>query len=168
MDMTIKTHLATGVKHIFENISPRKTAPCYLVNYDGGPTSVAALREACEMATPGTHVVAVFLDVVAQTQQIDGNTPVHQMLAQAVLAAAIVNARVYGVEIETLVIPCHVKGPALVTLAAERSNATLFLGVDESETTAYLNPFADYVISLSPCKVVLVGRETFENRMIAE
>lgn len=166
--MTIKTRLATQVKHIFESVTPRKTAPCYLVYYDGGPTSVAALREACEMANPGTQVVAVFLDVVPQTQQFDGNVPVHQMLAQAVLASAIVNARVYGVEIETVVIPCHVKGPALVALAAERSNVTLFLGIDESETTAYLNPFADYVISLSPCKVVLVGRETFENRTIAE
>jgi len=166
--MTIKTRITTGVRHIFESVSPRKTQPSYLVYYDGGPTSGAALREACEMASPGTRVVAVYLDIVPQAQEIQDHRPVHEMLAQAVLASAIVNGRLYGTGIETLCVPCHVKGPALVSLAAEQSDATLFIGVDECESEYLLNPFVSYVNSLAPCKVVIVGREASENRMIAE
>jgi hypothetical protein len=172
--MTMKTRLATRVKHIFKSVAPRKTVPCYLVNYDGGPSSVAALREACEMARPGTRVVAVFLDVVPYTQEIEPTAPGHEMLAQAVLAAALVNARVYGMEIETLAVPCRVQGPAFVAFAMERASqapfadVTLFIGVDESASEPQLSPFADYVISFAPCKVVLVGRETFEYRKMME
>ncbi|MBI4675291.1 MAG: universal stress protein [Chloroflexi bacterium] len=149
----MKTRLTKQVKRIFETAPPRKPAPSYLVNYDGGPASVAALREACDMASAGTKVVAVFLDQIPEGVAAEGR----EMLANAILASAIVNARLYGVNIETRHIPCGVKGPTLVTLAAEQESAVLFLGVDDRELDAQLNPFADYVLSLAPCQVVLVG-----------
>jgi hypothetical protein len=166
--MAIKTRLATGVKHLFENVSPGKTAPCHLVYYDGGPESVVALRTACRMASASTRVVAVYMDVIPDIQDIDDNVMTDRSMANAMLAAAIVNARLYGVDIETIVVPCHAKGPALVALASEYSNATLFLGVEEREMTLRLNPFADFMIAMSPCPVVLVGREGFRNRTIAK
>jgi nucleotide-binding universal stress UspA family protein len=155
--MTIKTRITTRVRRTFERVPPRKHVLDYLVYYDGGPTSVAALREACEMAEPGTRVTAVFLDVVPQEHEITDDTPVNDMLAKAILAAATVNARTYNVEIKTIGIPCHFKGPALVAFAAQQDNAVLFLGVTPREMEGQLNSFTEYVLALAPCKVVLVG-----------
>lgn len=165
--MTIGTRITTRVKQIFETVSARRTLPCYLVYYDGGLTSAAALREACETADAGTRIVAVFLDVVPQTELIEDDAPVHKMLAQGVLAAATANARVYGAHIETVAVSCHVKGTALVALAAEYGNATLFIGVDDSENEA-LNPFVDFIVAAAPCRVVLVGHEQFEHGTVRE
>lgn len=155
--MTIQTKLKTRIRRTFERLPLRKQALQYLVYYDGGPTSLAALREACEMAAPGTRVTAVFLDIVPQAYEITDDTPANPMLAQAMLAAAGVNAQLYQTEINTLALPCHFRGPALVGLANQYENAVLFIGVTESEMSGQLNPFTEYVLQLAPCKVVLVG-----------
>lgn len=152
----MRTQLATRVKRIFEKAPPRTSTACYLVYYDGGLGSAAALRQACEMASPETRVVAVFLDVVPHAQEIVGDTAAHTMRAQAILAAAVANARLYHREIETLSIPCHVQGPALVNLAQRRGSTALFMGINPSEMENHLNPFAEYVLALAPCQVVLV------------
>lgn len=155
--MTIQTRLKTRIRRTFERLPARRTALQYLVYYDGGPTSLAALREACEMAPSGARVTAVFLDNVPQEHEIADDAPVNPMLAQAVLAAACVNARLYQTEINTLALPCHSRGPALVGLANRHPGAVLFIGVTESEMNGQLNPFTDYVLQVAPCKVVLVG-----------
>lgn len=155
--MTIQTKIKTRLRRTFEKIPARKQPPQYLVYYDGGPTSLAALREACEMAPPGARVTAVFLDLVPQEHEIADDAPVNPMLAQAILAAAQVNARLYHTEIHTLALPCHFKGPALVQLAQRHQNAVLFVGVNGQEINGQLDSFAEYVLELAPCKVVLVG-----------
>lgn len=155
--MTIQTRLKTRIRRTFERLPARRTALQYLVYYDGGSSSLAALREACEMAPSGARITAVFLDTVPQEHEITDDVPVNPMLAQAVLAAAIVNARLYETEINTLIVPCHAKGPALVGLANQHPNAVLFVGITESEMNGQPSPFTDYVLQLAPCKVVLVG-----------
>jgi nucleotide-binding universal stress UspA family protein len=160
------TRIATGIRERFETQRLPQSEPCFLVYYDGGPSSLAALREACAIAGHENRIVAVFLDEVPQTETMDDGKPVHDMLAQAVLAAAIVNASFCGVDIETLCIPCRVKGPALVTLAAECNSAMLFVGVEDHEPGKNLNPFADYVLSLAPCQVVLVGASAVRSAWI--
>jgi len=152
----MRTRLAARVKRIFEKAPPRLRSASYLVYYDGGLDSVAALRQACEMASPETRVVAVFLEVVPYAQEISGDAPTHAMRAQAILAAALANARLYHREIETLSVPCHVQGPALVNLAQQRGSTALFMGVNRSALENHLNPFAEYVLALAPCQVVLV------------
>src|SRR5581483_3225197 len=142
--MNMRTRFTTQIQHAFENVPTDKNSNCYLVYYDGGPSSVAALREACETAGPKTRVIAVFLESVTPSPEADGTLPEPSMASKAILAAATVNARVYGSRSETLTLPCQIKAPALVKLAAERGNATLFLGVDEPELHAHLNPLADY------------------------
>ncbi len=155
--MTLMTKLKTRLGRALEWLPARQTAPEYLVYYDGEPNSLTALREACEMAPSGARVTAVFLDVTPLEYEIVDDAPLHPLLAQAALTAAQVNARLYQREIGTLILPCHFKGPALVGLARRRQSAALFIGVAESELYGWLNGFADYVIQLAPCKVVLVG-----------
>lgn len=155
--MKMKTRITTQVKQIFENAPPKKSVPSYLVCYDGGPASLAALRQACEMASKQTRLVAVYLDVLPETENLENDAPANEMRGQAILAAAIANARMRGVKIETQIIPCHVKGPALVSLAAESNSSILFVGIEEHEIQDHSNPFTTFVLSMAPCKVVLVG-----------
>lgn len=155
--MNVKTQVATQIKHILGHLPHKITVPSYLVYYDGGLESLGALREACEMAGAGTTVIAVCLHVVPQSQSLQGGSDNQLMLAHAILAGAITNARMWNRQIETLIVPCHAKGPALVALAAERNSAVVFLGIDQDEFSVRLDPFADYVLSLAPCKVVLVS-----------
>lgn len=145
------------IRHVLERAPSRHQGRSYLVYYDGGKDSLAALLEACETATSGTRIVAVYLDMVPLAEAPESSSPGKEMVAHAVLAGALANARLRNYEIETLRVPCHAKGPALVALAARYSDAVVFLGVERREFTQRLNSFAEYVLSLAPCKVVLVG-----------
>lgn len=153
----MRSRLPKQMKQVFGRVPPRKQGRRYLVNYDGGMDSLAALLEACETANPDTRVVAVYLDMVPRAEALEPSLPAKAMLAEAVLAGALANARLRNYEIETLSVPCHAKGPALVALAAQYGDAVVFLGVERREFTQHLNSFAEYVLSLAPCKVVLVG-----------
>lgn len=153
--MTLRTKIKSRVRQTFERIPPRRAAPQYVVYYDGSLGALAALREACEMAKPGTRITAVFLDQVPLDQALAENSPPRSMLGQAILAAAMVNARLYNAEIETLSLPCHAKGSALVALAAKQNNATLFIGIAEQNDAR--DAFTEYVLALARCKVVLVS-----------
>ncbi len=155
--MTLRTKLKTHVRQTFERMPPRKFAPHYLVYYDGGPAALAALREACEMAKPGTRITALFMETVPLEQELSENPRLNTMRSQAILAAAIVNARLHHVEIETLGIACHTKGAAMVSLAAKQHNTVVFLGVMEKQLQGQLDAFTEYVLAFAPCKVVLVG-----------
>ncbi len=155
--MTLRTRLETHVRQTFERVPPRKYAPHFLVYYDGSPTGLAALREACEMAKPGTRITTVCLEPVPFDQEIPEDARVNNMRTQAILAAAMVNARLYNAEIETLALACHSKGAALVALATKQHNPVLFIGITENEMQRKLDAFTEYVLALAPCKVVLVS-----------
>jgi hypothetical protein len=127
-----------------------------LVYYDGGPDSVIALRQACEMARPNTRITAIFFD----------SDTADPMLANAALAAARVNARVYGKEIETLRMRSAAKSATLAALAAERTNVTLFIGMDGD--AAQPDRLAQDLIAHAPCRVVVVGRTGLENGMMEQ
>lgn len=153
--MTLRTRIKSRVRQTFERVPPRRAAPHYLVYYDGSLGALAALREACEMAKPDTRITAVFLDQVPLEQALAENTPPRSMLGQAILAAAMVNARFYNAEIETLSLPCYSKGSALVALATKQDNTTLFVGV--TNFAGHYDAFTEYLLTLAPCKVVLVS-----------
>lgn len=130
---------------------PRPSS-CFLVFYDGSLSSVCALRAACTNAGPETRIVAVCLEQVPLSQSPAPARRKSAFSSQAALAAAVVNAQTYGRCIETVSMECHVRGRAMVELAAEYGNATIYLGNDPEESGA----LADHVKALAPQNVVMV------------
>lgn len=129
----------------------------FLVYYDGGIASIAALRHACQTAGASTEVVAVYLARVPAATEPDYDAIVERQNAKLILAGAIVNAQTYGLSIRTEIVPAPVQGPAMTQLAARHGNATIFLGVEQEELDKKQNPFAEYVQKLAPSDVVLVA-----------
>jgi hypothetical protein len=155
--MSTKPLLKAKTQRFSQVQSETPQADCFIVNYDGSPASTAAMRYACQMATPQTDIIAVYLDLVPQSQDLDEIPPDRTYNARTILTAATINAQMRGVAIETEIVECRVKGPALVQCATEYGNATIFLGVEQSELDSQLNPFAEYVQQLAPADVVLVA-----------
>ncbi len=147
---------ATRQRRRFEIPKPNKTAPCFLVYYDGGSASVAALSEACAQAGHETTVIAAYLDMVPHTEPLDCKTSVRTFEANAILAAATVNAHMRGIKIQTEVVHCRVKGPALVNLAAQHANAVIFLGVEPCAEQGNQDAFVDYVEALAPADLFII------------
>jgi hypothetical protein len=131
--------------------TPRPTS-CFLVYYDGSLTSVCALRAACTDAAPETRIIAVYLETVPLTQSLAPVSGKHPLASQAALAAAVVNAKTFGRDVETAAVECHIRGRAMVDLAEECGNATIYVGTDREQRDA----LADYVQALAPADVVLV------------
>lgn len=140
------------VRKHFKSAQAQPSQSCLLVYYDGGFASLAALRAACLNAKPETHLIAIYLDVVPEHRERDHDSDV-PTAAQAILAAAAVNAANYGIALQTSILECHVRGPALIHLAEQYGNATIYLGVEKDES----NPFADYVRAMAPSDVVIIS-----------
>lgn len=152
----MKTRIAIPFKRVFQSKPRSEAAARYLVHYDGSLESMLALRQACETARDGTRVVAVYLDAFPHGEPLPENKSERSMKAKAILAAALANARVWNVSIDTLCIPCHVAGPAFIALSQTYGNATLFVGVDKKTFPDQPNPFADFVLACAQKQVVLV------------
>ena len=123
----------------------RKAAPSYLVYYDGGVDSVLALRQACETAGRATKVVAVYLDVCTGTPKHSTLPTLAGKSEQPQLSPGPWQMRRCGkCPLKRASVPCRVKGPALVGLASEHTNATLFIGVHQLDLGGHPNPFVDF------------------------
>ncbi len=146
----------TPTRHIkrFEKERARPSTKRFLVCYNGGVQGATALRAACEMADAHTRITAVYLDVL-DPSSVCGDQD-HPMRASAILAGALTNARLCGIAIDVQVIPCRVRGPALVAFLNEVGEATVFLGVERAELEAHSNPFVEFVCNCVANQVVLV------------
>lgn len=155
--MILRTRIPNWRVGSIERRLPRSRTRSFLVYYDGGLESAAALRAACEMADAKTKITALYLEVFSDSRELDEE--LQTMRATAILAGAIVNAQIRGVAIATETVRCRSKGPALVARAAQ-DHATIFLGVEES---ARPNTFAEYVLALAPAQVLLVRTNSCQN-----
>lgn len=153
--MKLQTSSPVRMREPVRFAAPPARQTCFLVYYDGGLASLAALREACLQAKPNTKIIAVYLETIPQSQALGQDDCSRALTVQGILAAATVNAAMYGVGIKTSFQECHVRGPALLHLAEQHGNAKIFLGVDGAEPPER-NPFASYVQALAPGQVVLV------------
>ena len=87
-------------------------------------------RAACRNAKPDTLLIAVYLEMVPLTPtNATLNGAICPMAARAILAAAAVNAALYGASLETVSLGVHVHGPALIHLAERYGNATILLAL---------------------------------------
>lgn len=153
--MKLETRQPVRIRKAFGTSSVPVRPTCFLVYYDGGLSSLAALREACRQATPGTPIIAVYLDMIPLTEAPKRDDTLRTMASQAILAAASANAAMYGVPIKTLNLECHVRGPALLALAEKYGDAKIFLGIETAQVNE-LDPFASYIQALEPARVTLV------------
>lgn len=152
MNLLSRTVPKVGWKRL---VKPKQAqAPtCFLVYYDASLESLLALQEACEDAAPDTKIIAVYLDSVPYVDGAQRLSEYDPGSAGPILAAAVVNARTYGASVETLAVPCQARGPAMLRLAAQYPNATIYLGIEPDGP----NPFADYIRTLLPARVILVA-----------
>ncbi|HZQ10894.1 MAG TPA: universal stress protein [Anaerolineae bacterium] len=155
MKSTLK--IRESVKQPTKTAAKSNSSSCFLVYYDGGASSAAALRYACQQADSRTQITAVYLAVVPHDQALDEKNERAAEDAYTVLAAAIANAKQLGKQIETKIVACRVKGPELVRLAKERGGVPIILGIDHAELDGKLNSFAEFVTALAPADVVLVA-----------
>lgn len=155
LDMKLQTRNSVEFRKPADTPPAPTRETCFLVYYDGGPASVAALREACRHARSGTKIIAVYLEMIPLSESPEQSDCARTMAIQGILAAATVNAATYGASCKTTYRECHVRGPSMVRMAAQHGNAKIFLGIENGEADD-LNPFASYVQQLAPANLVLV------------
>ncbi len=129
----------------------QKQSPCFMVYYDGGRASIAALNSALDLQERNTVILAVACE-------LSRRHPLHlKNRAEVALAGAVTNAARRGVSIRTRVLTGHDLGRALVECAAEYGADIIFWGIERAEVEKGLNRAAEYVLKFAPSKVVLVG-----------
>lgn len=138
-------------------VSPGNTTQCFLVHYDGGMASVAALNSALDLMDLNTEVIAVTPLLILPTQRLDAPNLDLEIHARAALAGATTKAALRGVEIVTKIVECSDPGRAMVEEARAQNAALVFWGVERAEVESGLNPSVQYVLKHAPSKVVLVG-----------
>jgi hypothetical protein len=132
-------------------------AHCFLVYYDGGMASAAALKSAMDLSLPNTVIVAEACVPGPQLQARGEPRRRLQSSAEAVLAGAVLHAARRGISIRTETIECQDSGRALVQCAEDYRADIIFWGIERTEAERGLNRAAEYVLKFAPSKVVLVG-----------
>src|SRR5436309_6991055 len=109
--------ITLGKPRIYEPSLPAVTVSQpghFLVYYDGSAAALAALKTAISLAERGTAITAISFVSVPRSQPLNMTLPHLETRAKVVLAAAVANAALFGIEIGTEIIQCHAIGPALV------------------------------------------------------
>lgn len=150
MKLDLKTRPDVRSEQIEQTFHP---APCVLVYYDGGLPSLAALRKACAEVKTGTRIVAVYLDMVPLIPETAAQRNDRVFIGKAILAAAMVNAAMYASQVELLCLEAHTRGLALVQLATECGDSTIYMGTDPEHP----DWLTDYLLANAPSNVVLVS-----------
>ncbi len=135
--------MATGKKHI----------ECFLIYFDGGAASLAALNSALDLAGLSTLVITVACVPLSRPPPVSSS----KLSLEASLALAVKNAARRGVSIRTEALQCDDLGRALVDCAARFNADIIFWGVERAEVESGLNRAAEYVMKFASAKVVLVG-----------
>ncbi len=138
-------------------VDTEKGTQCFLVHYDGGMASVAALNSALDLMDLNTEVIAVTPVLLAPREPLAASNLDLEIRAKGALAAAMTNAALRGVEITTKIVECNDPGRAMVEEARVHNASLVFWGVERAEVELGLNPSVQYVLKYAPSKVVLVG-----------
>ena len=128
-------------------------AHCFLVYFDGGTASTAALNSALDLREPDTRIIVVACTVAPPR----ASAPDSRHGAEALLAAAVREATQRGVPVSTETLECDDLGHALVECTARFQADIIFWGVERSEVETGLGAAAAYVLKFASAKVVLVG-----------
>ncbi|MGB8647816.1 MAG: universal stress protein [Anaerolineae bacterium] len=130
---------------------------CYLVYYDGGPASAAALRSALDLMEPETRIIALASIVSSAHPPTKDSASRFETGAQAALAGAVANAAERGIAIQTAMLTSADPGRAIVSYAYECHATKIFWGINRAEVERGLNATVQYLLRFAPTQVVLVG-----------
>ncbi|MBI3914956.1 MAG: universal stress protein [Chloroflexi bacterium] len=110
----------------------RQAQKRFVVYYEGGFSSLDALRAALTSWDGNTEIIVVAF-IPVPSAQAELNLLDWQARADAVLAGAEVNASVYGVPIITKIISGNSKDTALAAFAVECGAEKVFIGRDHED-----------------------------------
>ncbi len=128
----------------------------FLVYYEGGFASLAALKTAIRAKDSNTEIVAVTFIHVTETDSLTNRSDLESR-AQTILAAAETNAQTNDVAIKTEIVAGAELSGALAQYAAECRAERIFIGRDSVPGDRAIARLTHYLAECAPSTLTIVS-----------